>query len=321
MNNLTPREKEVMDNSTRELDNAVELGTVIQDIINEIEALGIDGSTPVNAANATGILTIAGVVKHGETVTIGTDVYEFLADDAQTKSDVDNIAVSIVANSTAATGTLTIDTQPTSGDTMWIGTKIYTFVPDGTANAEGEVSIGTDLATAKANIVAAINGTDGHNNPSDEVSASDFVADICTITALVKGAAGNSIPTTETFTAGTNVFAAVTLLTGADCTATNGAVALVAAITASDTVGVGAVKGAAGLITLTADVAGIAANVLVTLASMVNGSFAAGTLTGGMNGTISRGIELKADATNLYVSIGQNGITDAKWRKIQLAAL
>ena len=110
-----------------------------------------------------------------------------------------------------AVGTLTVDTQPTIGDTFTIGGIVYTFVAVVDANAEGEVSIGANVAGAKLAIVAAINGTDGFNNPHPAVTASAFSGDVATLTARIPGEAGDAIATTETFTAGTNIFNATTL--------------------------------------------------------------------------------------------------------------
>ena len=130
----------------------------------------------------------------------------------------DNGATGTAINAVKATPqTLTIDIQPTIGDSMTIGAKVYTFVTVGTATTAGKVSIGTDLATAKLAIVAAINGTDGVNKPHPIVSASAFVVNVCTLTALLAGASGN-IAITETFTAVTNIFSAVTLTGGIDGT-------------------------------------------------------------------------------------------------------
>jgi hypothetical protein len=111
----------------------------------------------------------------------------------------------------ASQGTLTVDTQPTAGDTFTIGTKVFTFRAVGDANADGDVEVGADLAGAQANIVAAVNGTDRFNDPHPSVTIAAFAADDAVITAIVEGTAGNAIATTETFTAGTNVFDAAVL--------------------------------------------------------------------------------------------------------------
>lgn len=111
---------------------------------------------------------------------------------------------------TRAAGTLTVDTQPTALDTFTIGSKVFDFVASG-ANEEGEINVGADLPAAKVNIVAAINGTDGWNAPHPEVTAGAFGSDDVVITARLPGPAGDALETTETFTAGTNVFDATTL--------------------------------------------------------------------------------------------------------------
>jgi len=112
-------------------------------------------------------------------------------------------------------GKLTIDTIPTAGDTMTIGipvSKVYTFRALVDWDVDGEVLIGATVAACQANIVAAINGTDGVNTPHAEVTAGDFNAvNACIITAIAPGATGDTVVTTEVFTAGTNVFDGVTL--------------------------------------------------------------------------------------------------------------
>ena len=115
----------------------------------------------------------------------------------------------------AAAVNLTVDTLPTAGDTFTLGTKVFTFVASG-ADADGEVNVGANLAAAQANIVAAINGTDGWNVAHGLVSAGAFAANVSNIRARISGVAGNSIASTETFTAVTNIFAAATLLLGVD---------------------------------------------------------------------------------------------------------
>jgi hypothetical protein len=302
-------------------------GQKVQDIITAINASHAT-ATPVNAVNATKTLTISGVVTHGETVTItnpameAPDVYEFLADDAQTKTDEDNIAVDIAIHSTKSLQSLTVDTQPTSGDTMTIGTKVYTFVPVGTDTADGEISIGADLAAAKLNIVAAINGDGAFNEPHPLVSAAAFVGDICAISALIGGVAGDTIATTETFTANTNIFGGATLGGGVSCTQADAVTALVLAITASDTQGVGAADGAGDTVVLTADTAGVVGNAIEIAETMTNGAFAGGAtaLSGGVDGTVGKMTEPKVDGSYLYVCVADNTISDKNWRRISVGS-
>lgn len=335
MNNLTPTELLVLNNLTKRLNPVVALGTLFQTAITELSGLDpapdeivLVSDTPVNAVSANKNLTLSGVVLNGETVTVdnpdiaGSDVYEFRTDTAQAVSDPTNIAVDIESSATKSSGTLTIDTQPTSGDTMTIGEKVYTFVPVGTDTADGEVSRGTSLATAQAAIVAAINGTDGVNNPHPLVSAGAFLADASTITALIGGVSGDSIVTTETFTAGTNVFGAGTLGGGADCSAANAVTALVAAVTASDTQGVGATDEAGDVVKFTADDGGVAGNAIAIGETLSNGAFAGGAvaLSGGTDGTPGVAGQVNYDATYMYVAIAENTIAGKNWRRITLGA-
>ena len=121
-----------------------------------------------------------------------------------------SFTTSAPVNAVASQGTLTMDTQPTVGNTMTIGASVYTFTTDGTAAAEGEIDVGADLADCKTLVVAAINGTD-HNTANASVTAATFSGDDCVLTAIIKGTAANSVATTETFTAATNIFDAATL--------------------------------------------------------------------------------------------------------------
>jgi hypothetical protein len=325
MNNLTAHEKKELNNVSQQRSVSVLLGDIVDEII---DATGVNG-TPVNAEAATETLDVTGVVIDGETVSIdnpavvGVDVYEFLADVEQTKSDPDNIAVDISGDVSFSTGTLTMDTQPTSGNTVTIGITVYTFVPVGTANADGEVSVGADLAGAQAALVAAINGTDGINTPHPLVEAGDFAADDCIITALVGGTSGDAIDTTETFTAVTNVFASGTLGAGADCTAANAITALVAAITAGDTQNVGAADGAGDTVVLTSDVAGVIGNAIEIAETMAHAAYVADAteLSGGVDGTVSAGAAIMIDASYLYATPVENTTADANWRRISLGSV
>lgn len=326
MNPLTAEQLKVTNQISQQRDPDVKLGDILSAMIASANAADslIEAGTPVNAVSATSTLTLTGVVLHHEYIKIGDDTYEFVADALQTTTRPEFIPVDIEASTTKATGTLTMDVQPLSGNTVTIGTKVYTFVPVGTDNADGEVSVGADLTEAQANLVAAINGTDGISDPHPLVSAADFAANDCVITALVGGAAGNSIATTETFTAVTNIFAAVALATGADCSAANAVTALVAAITASDTQGVGAADGAGDTVVLTSDLGGVAADEIVLDAGMANATFTGGlaltTLLGGVDGTVAEGMKFLVDATYLYVCLAGNTLEQKNWRRISLGA-
>lgn len=282
--------------------------------------------TPVNAVNAFKVLNLIGVVKHGERVIIhnplveSADVYEFLADEAQKKTLISNIAVDISDYTTKSFCQLTITDQPTSGDKMTIGGKVYTFVPVGTATADGEISIGADLAGAQANIVAAINGSDGVNEANAFVSAGAFDANASVITALVGGTVGNMIELSETFTVETNTFGCPALHEGADCIAANAILALVAAVTAFDTQGVGAVDGDGDTVVFTADVAGVVGNDIEIGEDLDKGAFEGGAtkLSGGINGTPGIKFQKMMDSLYEYRCIADNTISGKNWRRVSL---
>ena len=117
----------------------------------------------------------------------------------------------------AAQGTLTMDTQPTDTDTYTVGSKTYTF-QDVLTDVDGNVDIGGSLPQAKLNLVAAMDlsgvaGTDYalSMTANTDIDIAAFVSDDAVLTAKVAGSAGNAIATTETFTAGTNIFDDVVL--------------------------------------------------------------------------------------------------------------
>lgn len=113
----------------------------------------------------------------------------------------------------AATRVLTMDTQPTAGDTITINGIAYAWVNSGAVS--GQINRGADLAAAKVNLVAAINGTDLiQAGPNPFVSAAAFISHSMTITARIPGPRGNDYTLAETFTAGTNVWAGATMTGG-----------------------------------------------------------------------------------------------------------
>lgn len=126
---------------------------------------------------------------------------------------------------TKAQGRLTLAVQPANGETVNIGGRIYTFQTTLT-NSDGNVALGGNVAATQANLVAAINLTGNPGSQyalatriNEQVSISDFSANVATITAKAAGTAGNAITTTETMANGSNVFDAATLGTyraGAD---------------------------------------------------------------------------------------------------------
>ena len=120
-----------------------------------------------------------------------------------------------------ATVTLTMDTQPSDGDTLTIGSRTYTWEST-LSNVDGNIWIGADLAAAKLNLGYAIadsGGTSGTDyaaamTANTEVSLAAFASDDAIFTALAAGTAANAFASTETFTAGTNVFSGTTMSGG-----------------------------------------------------------------------------------------------------------
>lgn len=318
MDSLTTTEQRVINEVSRVVNGNVFLGDEVQSLI---DLQGKPG-TPVNAVAAAMDLTFNGVAIDGETVSIGADIYEFLADVAQSVTTPGNLAVDITAYVTGAIVTLTIDTQVTSGDTMTLEGVTYTFVPDGTANAEGEVTIGTDLASGQAAIVAAINGTDGHNTVHPLVSCAAFGGNDAVITALIGGTAADAYESTSSFTTGTNQFDGVTFASGADCVQADAVTAVVAAVTALDTEGVGAVDGTGDVVELTADVAGVAGNAITLAETCANGEFtgAATELAGGVDGTVGVAGTTQVDSSYIYIALDDNTIADANWMRAAVAS-
>lgn len=136
--------------------------------------------------------------------------------------------------STNATGTLTLAAIPTANDTMTIGSQVYTFKTalTTTGDTANEVLIGASIALSLSYLAAAINrdsASDGKGSRTCYGSATPRNADVsatATPTTVVitdrkgRGAAANSVATTETFTNAGNIFAGVTLTGGVNGTDT-----------------------------------------------------------------------------------------------------
>lgn len=99
----------------------------------------------------------------------------------------------------AATATLTLTVIPTAGKTLIIGGRTYTFRAAVDTDAAGEVSIGANVAEARTNLVAAINGN-ALNPANEKVSLGAFTGATATFTARVPGTAGNALAVTGTYT-------------------------------------------------------------------------------------------------------------------------
>lgn len=310
---LTSVERRVLNNVSMEQNANVKLGEIISGILDNVQP-----GTPVNAEYAVAILGVESI-SHGETLTIGSDIYEVTArEDAMVAEG--HIAIPVYDISTPATGALTMAVQPTAGDTITIGGKTYIFVPNGTDTADGEVSIGADLAGAQAALVAAVNGTDEFNSQNEDVKMAAFVADVATLEAIVAGGYGNGITTTSTFTSASNLFSGMTLINGANCSTVGARIAIADAVIDNDTQGVDAkVDEAEGGVMFAA--LGEEANAIEVSTTMTDAGFIPAdttSLSGGVNATESSTVRLMVDRDYLYVCTAPNTIAESNWRRISL---
>jgi hypothetical protein len=179
-------------------------------------------ATPVNAAAATGTLTLAGNPTAGHTVTIGGRTYTWVdnlsvsgvkalavltlsdvaeADDTTTINGVEYTWVAALTGA-AASSTLTLANNLTDGNRIVIGSTTYTLRE--TLAQAYDVLIGVDASATLDNLIAAINKAAGEGSTygtgtvaHPTVSAAAGAGDTATITAKAPGVAGNAIATLE----------------------------------------------------------------------------------------------------------------------------
>lgn len=94
--------------------------------------------SPTVGVQATGTLTIAGVVIDGEKTVIGPQTYTF-SNGATTVSSSE-VSVDISAGGTKSAGTLTMIDAPTADDTLTLGSTVYTY--KASATLPGEIALG-----------------------------------------------------------------------------------------------------------------------------------------------------------------------------------
>lgn len=99
-------------------------------------------------------------------------------------------------------------------------------------------------------------------------------------------------------------------------TATLSATALITAITANSVL-VSAVTGGIGIANITAKVAGVLANSYATTKVLVNGSWGAMTLLGGIDATVTTNIGIQFEDTNYYyLSNNPSLVSSKEWKRI-----
>jgi len=132
----------------------------------------------------------------------------FLSDGSQVDSADPTISVTIptlsaesLGLSSYATGTLDLTSNPNAGNTVQIGQQTYTFVNSGSANAAGEVALGTNVQETLQNLQNAVNGT-GTASPGTYGVGTSANADAqitsvnggsAVVQALAAGSAGNNV--------------------------------------------------------------------------------------------------------------------------------
>jgi len=205
---------------------------------------------------------------------------------------------------TSAAGTITINTNPTNAQDVYIdigttGTAnesdIYAFhdkVGD-CGTASNCVLIGATTTATAANLAAAINGSCLNTCvPSTLVTATSS-GNVTTVTAIVTGTSGNSIPLSANNTTGGNVTVSGATLTGGSgtltatqfaysgLTTTQLAANIVTAINNnSSTAGVTATS-AANVITVTATTGGTSGNSIAVGDTLAGFAWGGSTLAGG----------------------------------------
>ena len=100
-------------------------------------------------------------------------------------------------DATKATDTITFANQPTAGDTVTIGSQVYTF-QTGAETGEGQVQIGSSLASTVSHLVSAIGGNDIYGDhlwtPNSSALESSYSGGTSfSVQAVTAGSAGNGI--------------------------------------------------------------------------------------------------------------------------------
>lgn len=118
----------------------------------------------------------------------------------------------VQSNNLPWSATLTLDTNPTEGDTVTISGVTFTF--KATPAVAGDIDIGTDVATSRANLKAAIEGGAGAGTAYINIGIMNaFILrrkrNVKCTTAEAMAFTGNGdIAVSETFTTATNIWSA-----------------------------------------------------------------------------------------------------------------
>lgn len=308
----------------------------------------IKEQTPEKTATAAGEFTLSDPVVDGETVTIGTDIYEFDIDaavtggtktqasatfeltgsmlDGETITVGDDVyeatttgtasgtnhAIDLSSVSTAATGTLTFTDPVSDGEVVVIGDDTYEFdTNDAVTEGNIQVFVGTntDATSACIALAAAIEAAG-----TQPLSAVKGIGNTVEITADYHRSSDNDIATTTDCANAS--WGEVHLENGADATAAACVTAIVASVTANDTMDIGASDGEGDTVVFTADIGGAVdgsvGNAVVVDTDCAEGSWDEDTLVGGTDATASEAITalvaaVTSDGDGTYTVTNETG--------------
>jgi hypothetical protein len=247
-----------------------------------------DGA-PQNAKKAKATISFDGVISDTETVTIGSNVYEFDYNDTITEG---RIKIDMTDYLTKANATLTYDNAPVEADTVTLGAgdseEVYEFVADVDNLTEGNIAVilGEDFTVDNAvtELAEVINAN------SALVTALASKSDGTVVLTAKAGGTGANTLAVDTTTSNASFGAGVTTLSGGlnTCTAANGSACLVAALNANEDEVVSATLGAdTESVVISNKLVGTEGNNVTVSTTCDNGSFDDGAtkLSGGQYAT------------------------------------
>lgn len=236
-------------------------------------------------------------------------------------STINGEGIDITASQGAGTTVIfTHNTPGTIGNAYGVTVTMVNGTFDGITL--GTTTAGADCTAANAD---GLMRTDYNINKTENILAEQGAGTTIVFTYNTPGTIGNAIALSDTLTNGS--FDGLTLGTttlGVDCPAGDADGQIIADFNTSSTVPVTASQGAGTTIIFTADVKGVAGDLIPTTETLSHGSFddvTLGTTTAGVNGTVAQAGDIWVDATHIYIPTADNTIVDANWRKIAHIAL
>lgn len=311
-----------------------------------ITNLLIEVGTPVNAVAAAQILTLTGAIVPGvhaesvitsdttnvsdaETVTIGSTVYRFKDTLAQAydvkigasaAATLDNLKAAINASGTPGTeyfaGTLAHPTvvATTNTDTTQL---VVARVPGTAANAAATTETSAHLSWADT----TLGGGTGDSNPgvaAETVTIDSVVYSFVNVLSETNGAAAIANQVlfgADSAAALDNLKLAINFDTDGADEGTLYSTGTVIHPTVTATTNDNTHQ------TVAAKVKGTAAHSIATTETLTNGSWGAGVLAAGVDGTVGAAKKILADSSYIYIAIAANTVADANWRRISVGSV